>query len=219
MIGNAFPEHEARKQARSSLFVGAVMRTGEKQAPVKIRNMSVDGAMVEADSTPAIGAQVEVLRGKLCAKATIMWSADGRCGLRFASPVIVKDWLAPPAKAEQNRVDDIVAIIKSGKLPAASDRLFEAERQSAPRSNRELVEDLQAVAMLIQDLEEELVNSEETLARHGQKLQNLDIAAQMVRAICQALTSDDASSHAFASAKLRDLRLSSAHAFRKNDSL
>ena len=36
---------------------------------------------------------------------------------------------------------------------------------------------------LIEDLEEDLSSSADTLARHGVKLQNLDIAMQMVRAI------------------------------------
>jgi hypothetical protein len=56
-----------------------------------------------------------------------------------------------------------------------------------------------------------LASSDQTVARHGLKLQNLDIAMQMVRAIAKELDSD-LSGHPVSLAKLADLRIACAKA-------
>lgn len=59
----------------------------------------------------------------------------------------------------------------------------------------------------MQDLEADLASSEETLARHALKLQNLDIAMQMVRAISLEITGEQATM-----ARLEDLKAVCAEA-------
>ncbi len=53
--------------------------------------------------------------------------------------------------------------------------------------------------------------SDETLERHGMKLQNLDIAMQMLRAVAGELTPDDGNGPVRI-AKLEDLRVACAQA-------
>jgi len=180
---------EARGPPRSSMFLAAVLRVGPDQASVKVRNMSPTGAMVESRLRPPPGTEVHLIRGVLQAKATIVWSSTGRCGLRFSSEVMVKEWLAAPTKAEQQRVDEIVALVKAGAILPGVAGSNAPESYDAPRTEAQLSEDLHAVVSLIQDLEDDLASSTETLARHGLKLQNLDIAMQMIRAIAQKLSS------------------------------
>ena len=81
----------------------------------------------------------------------------------------------------------------------------------ANRSHEQLVDDLSAVILLMQSLEDELVTCQETLIRHGTKLQNLDIAMQMVRAIAHVLQSD-LGSQSQTLARLEDLRFACAQA-------
>jgi len=125
----------------------------------------------------------------LLAKATIIWSSNNGCGLRFSSDVSVKDWLAAPTKAEQQRVDEIVALVKAGAIVPGVVDSNAPDASNGPRSEGQLIDDLGAVVSLMQDLEDDLASSTETLARHGLKLQNLDIAMQMIRAIAQELSS------------------------------
>jgi hypothetical protein len=63
----------------------------------------------------------------------------------------------------------------------------------------------------MQSLEDELASSDETLARHGLKLQNLDIAMQMLRAIASELRSGDTQQRPSA-AKLCNLRVACGEA-------
>jgi len=202
---------DARGPPRSSMFLAAVLRAGPEQASVKIRNMSATGAMVESALRPPPGTEVHLIRGVLLARATIVWSSNNRCGLRFSSEVSVKDWLGAPTQAEQHRVDAIVALVKVGAIPPVAASSNAPAASDGPRSEAQLVDDLGAVVSLMQDLEDDLASSTETLARHGLKLQNLDIAMQMIRAIAQELSSANGN-EPIDLARLEDLRLVCAQA-------
>ena len=177
----------ARSQLRSSLFLAAMLRSGTEISPVRVRNMSVNGAMIEAPAAPPTGTTVDLLRGPLAARGTVVWSSDSGFGVRFSSLVTVKDWLAaPPTRAQQQQVDDLVALVKAG----GADLLRDNDDAVEHRSNELLADDLSSVVRLLQVLEEDLSHSPETLGRHATALQNLDMAMQIVRAVAGRLTSD-----------------------------
>ncbi len=202
---------EARAQPRSSMFLAAVMRAGSEQAPVKVRNMSPNGAMVETPLMPVRGANVELMRGPLVARGTVIWSSTTRCGLRFSSEVSVKDWLAAPTAVHQQRVDEMVALVKAGANSQPASVAAYQDAAVEARSHEQLVDDLGAVVRLMQDLEDDLASSIETLERHGMKLQNLDIAMQMLRAVSSEIT-PESSKEPVSLAKLADLRVACAKA-------
>jgi hypothetical protein len=188
-----------RAQTRSSLFLAAVLRSGSQQSPVKVRNMSLNGAMIESPFTPPVGAVVQLIRGSLRADGKVMWSSSDRCGLRFDKEIAIKQWLAPPSKAQQERVDEIVSLVRAGAVPAT---LSAHDRARAPREE-ELIDGLNEVVRLLEDLENDLCTSQESLARHGPKLQNLDIALQMIKAVVRGLNGEEHTQ----GAELSDLRL------------
>ena len=211
-VDNSVPTGlDARGQPRSSVFLAAVLRAGAEQASAKVRNMSPKGATVESPLRPPPGTEVHLIRGVLLEKATIIWSSNNRCGLRFSSEVSVKEWLAAPTKAERQRVDEIVALVKAGAIPPAVADSGGPDAPNEPRSEEQLIDDLGTVVSLMQDLEDDLSSSTETLARHGLKLQNLDIAMQMIRAITQEVTSAHGG-QPINLARLEDLRIVSAQA-------
>lgn len=189
------------------MFLAAVLRAGREQTPVKVRNMSPTGAMVESSVTPSPGTTVDLMRGSLLARGTVVWSSANRCGVRFSSEVSVKDWLAAPTKVQQQRVDEIVALVKAG----GADLGREDGGARDPRTHEQLVDDVGAVVSLMQDLEDDLAASDETLERHGMKLQNLDIAMQMLRAVAGELTPNSGDG-TVSIAKLKDLRVACAQA-------
>lgn len=193
------------------MFLAAILRAGVEQAPVKVRNMSQNGAMIDSPLSPPPGTKVELLRGSLRAQGTVIWTSNNRCGLRFSSDLALDEWRAAPHKAEQHRVDDIVALVKAGAFPLAPTDHEPGTRPSdeAHKSHEQLAEYLGDVVSLMQDLEDDLASSEETLGRHAGKLQNLDIAMQMVRAIAQEITGE-----AVTMAKLEDLKVVCAEALR-----
>ena len=205
---------EARAVPRTNMFLAAVLQGTGFSAPVKIRNMSSEGALVEAASVPPAGAAVRLLRGSLVVPASVAWSAERRCGLRFSSIVSVRDWLAPPANAEQQRVDDLVRVVKAGAVPFAAHRSAgPAARPGAGALLARLEEDLLRATQLIEAVSEDLVCDEAALARHGQRLMDLDIAVQTISAVAGILTGGGDETAALS--RLENLRTSSAQALRR----
>ena len=192
------------------MFLGAVMRAGTEQAPVKVRNMSPNGAMVDTPLAPTRGTSVDLMRGPLIARGIVIWSSGNRVGLRFSSEISVKEWLAAPTAIHQQRVDEIVALVKAGGLPQGDPFPAESAASREPRPHVQLVDDLAATMRLLSDLEDDLASCDETLARHGMKLQNLDIAMQMLRAVAAELM--PSSNQRVSLANLEDLRVTCAKA-------
>jgi len=149
--------------------------------------MSPHGAMVESPISPPRGTEVHLIRGRLVAHGTVVWVSGNRCGLRFSSELSLEAWLAAPVQGEQQRIDQVIAQFKAGAepVPSAAVRYYGATDTSS--TDEQLAHDLRAVLGLLEDLEDDLASSDETLARHGMKLQNIDLAMQMVRAIAQEL--------------------------------
>lgn len=195
-----------RSSPRSSMFLAAVIRSGPEQAPVRVRNMSLTGAMIDTPITPAPGTDVQLKRGALVAQGTVVWRTADRCGVRFLSDISISEWLAPPGRAEQQRVDEMVAIVRSGA--AHTDAQAPADVCRAPV---ELSEDVTEVIRLMQDLEEDLSSSDATLEHHGAKLQHLDLAMQMLAAIAREINPGTGAG-AQGNARLANLRLACAKA-------
>ena len=128
-----------------------------------------------------------------------------KCGVRFLAQASVKEWLAAPAKVEQQRIDGIVALVKAGSTEPSG-----LGEDAEPRSLEQLADDLGSVIRLIEDLENDLADSEDTLARHGLKLQNMDIAMQMLRAVAAELAPIDG--EYAKGARLQDLRVACSQA-------
>lgn len=176
---------DARATPRTNLFLAAVLHGDGFSAPVKVRNMSPTGALVEAAAVPNVGAAVHLVRGSLTITGQIVWSWQGRCGVRFASLVSVREWLAPPANRDQQRVDDAVRLLKSGTIPLAP---VTAAANSA--GSRQFGDDLRNLARLLEALTDHLIGNEATLLAHGDELQDLDIAVQTLNAVASAIGGD-----------------------------
>lgn len=173
--------------------------------------MSTRGAMVESPLIPAVGTRVQLMRGALIADGVVVWTSPKRLGLKLLSEVAIQAWLASPAKIEQQRVDNIIALVRSGAIPPASTPFAANDLAKKARSSEQLVDDLGAVVSLMEGLEDELSSSNETLARHGIKLQHLDIAMQMLRAVARELSTGGWNGQA-GMARLEDLRVVCAQA-------
>lgn len=106
---------DGRRHPRSHLFVAAALYTDRGSAPVRIRNMSQYGALIEAPAVPEPGTAVVLKRGSLEVAGEIAWKAGQKAGIALATSVNVADWMSRKAGAHQERVDEIVSNLKSGK--------------------------------------------------------------------------------------------------------
>lgn len=72
-----------RRQRRSQVLMSAALELSGVAVPVKLRNLSAEGALVEADNLPVEGAEVVFRRQELSVPARIIWVRGGRAGLSF----------------------------------------------------------------------------------------------------------------------------------------
>lgn len=185
----AFPQPtEARSAPRSSIFLAAVLYQ-PTPLPVRIRNMSVSGALIEGTQLPAAGCVVRLSRGSLSVRGRIAWVGGGKCGVQFDVGVDVRQWLASSAHREQQRVDTLVRRIQQKgtgddepDIPIASDRPFW------------LSDDLARIGHLLERLGDRLADDPDVTQRHETHIQHLDIAVQSLRAIANLLTAANVAS-------------------------
>jgi len=192
---------DARASPRTNLFLAAVLHGPGYSAPVKVRNMSATGALLEAAAVPHRGAAIRLVRGSLAISGIVVWSAPGRCGLHFSSFICVREWMAPPANGEQQRVDEAVRLLKAGAIPLSA-----VANSTSGAGSKEFGGDLRNVARLLETLAEHLIGNEVTLLAHGAELQNLDIAVQTLNAVASALGSESDSPALFS--RIENLRTS-----------
>jgi hypothetical protein len=153
------------------MFVLATMSAAQASGPVKIRNMSASGALIEGASLPQAGESITLRRGDKAIAARIVWSEHGRAGLRFAGRATVRDWL-PSAQSGQQDVDEAFQAVKSGEV---------VERMIAPTIGPFTSSDLRQLARAIDALADDLADDAAFISRHGTKLQALDVASQTLR--------------------------------------
>lgn len=197
----AEPALEARSSPRSNMFLAAVLAAAGSPVPVKIRNMSITGALVEGATLPEARSQVRLIRGSLSVAAQVAWAAEGRCGLRFSSLVSIREWLAPPSNREQKRVDEAVRLVKAGAIPLHVGA--EAHDATLPH---ELGADLRRVWRLLESHCGDILGDPEAIARHGERLQDLDIVVQTIAAVADMLVGD--ADERSAASRLQNLRVS-----------
>lgn len=175
---------DARGADRASIYLAASLYCDGSPSPVKIRNISATGALLESGVVPSVGALVQLVRGRLIVHGLVIWSAEDRWGLKFSGSVDVQEWRASPSNIEQQRVDEVVRLVRAGAVPfpapppAHSRNPDEAADPAAQRSA-----DLRRVSDLLEDLADALAGDAEVVARHGPVLQNLDIAMQVLAAV------------------------------------
>ena len=168
-------EFKVRAHERTSMFVLAGMTTGAYSGPVKIRNMSPAGALIEGEILPQVGEQLRIQRGALTASGEVVWRLPNKAGLQFSTVVYVPAWLPTGASNKQQEVDRLVQQAKEGQ----SFRPPPRPPQSGPPAvtHEQLVELTEAIDALA----DELADDAHVIAAHGARLQALDLASQTLR--------------------------------------
>lgn len=156
------------------MFVLATMVAPAVSGPIKIRNMSRSGALIEGDALPGVGQPLRLQRGELIVSGRIVWRNAGKAGLRFEQDVEVGRWL-PTAAGGQQQVDRTFHDLKSGAAEPAP--LVAAQFKAPPAAPGDALN----AAGALEALADALSDDAGVVARHAPKLQALDIASQLLR--------------------------------------
>lgn len=73
-----------RKTRRSNVLMSASLELSGVSLPVKLRNLSADGALVEGDKLPVEGASVLFRKGDLSVAGQVAWANGRQAGIAFA---------------------------------------------------------------------------------------------------------------------------------------
>ena len=90
----AVTELRERKDRRSLVLLAAKLRTPQGLLDVRLRNLSISGALLEAEYPPAKGLRVVFERGDTIVPARIAWSGGNRFGIQFDTPIEESELLA-----------------------------------------------------------------------------------------------------------------------------
>jgi hypothetical protein len=156
------------------MFVAAALAASGASGPVRIRNLSPAGAMIEGASLPPQGDRFELRRGASSVSGRVVWSGSGKAGLRFDGRVEVAEWM-PGGHAGQQRVDQVFQQTK------ISPPVAEVAVPSAAHEDMLAPAQLRRIARALDALADEIADDGDAVAKFAVKLQALDIASQALR--------------------------------------
>lgn len=188
MSAEPAPSANHRAQPRLGIFLSAVMLVEGAQVPVRIRNLSREGALVDVDCPPAAGTIVTLRRGELAIDGTIAWRQGDRCGLRFDRPMALGGWMPALARKEQLILDQrLEAARRHGVDPAP------AGDPAADHPMRErLAEELRFSQRRIATALDAIANYPPAVMKLHDALQELEVTAQALGHVASLLEADDA---------------------------
>ena len=76
-----------RKNDRSNVLLTASLELSGASTPVRMRNLSSNGALVEGDFLPVEGSELLFRKGDLAIKGRVVWTSDRYAGIAFARPL------------------------------------------------------------------------------------------------------------------------------------
>ncbi len=165
------------------MFLVATLYFGGASSPVRVRNMSATGALIEGASLPEAGATVILRRGALEAPATTAWSKTGKGGLAFVGPVDISDWLPNKDGKRQTQVDQIAFGLKHAVQAVAPAVVPVIKREASMMA---VVAELAGVQAQLGELGDQLAGDAFVLVHHPE-VQLLDAAGQRIGRIIEAL--------------------------------
>lgn len=196
---------------RKNLFLAAAIEADALKVPVRIRNLSEGGAMLDGSVLPRAGTPLILRRAEIEVPARVVWQGEGRCGVAFDhSAVTVDEWISGNRIATfegyrgQARVDAIQEAVRGGAALPAEPAPPPAAPAMADLGER-LVEEVFLVRELLNSLGERLVEDPHVIARHLEALQNLDRASQILEHLGSILGAEDPGAAAQA-VVMQDLR-------------
>jgi hypothetical protein len=85
--GNMADSAHNRRNKRSLVLLAAKVITAKGAVDVRLRNLSQNGALLEAERPPAVGTELLFERGETRVDGRVAWSENGRFGVEFFVPI------------------------------------------------------------------------------------------------------------------------------------
>nr|WP_294847157.1 PilZ domain-containing protein [uncultured Sphingomonas sp.] len=117
---------KSRQNRRANVLMTATLELSGAALPVKLRNLSVDGALVEGDKLPVDGASIMFRRGDIAVPGKIAWSKGRKAGVSFVRQIGEEQVLRNIALPRQRPA-------QSFRRPSLKEEPSQSEREYAAR--------------------------------------------------------------------------------------
>lgn len=173
MLMRTIPKGEdPRVDQRSHVFLMAVLTTGARSFPVRVRNLSVHGALLEGTKLPEAQDSVTLRRGSLAMTGKIAWVAGQLCGIHFTGPIQVDEWVDRAGPVGQQRIDAAVADFRHSSS---------VRRDPAPSSQRAPQEKLSAMGTALLQVCERITELPGMSVELAEELLKIEATAHSLR--------------------------------------
>lgn len=174
----AIPKGEdPRGDQRSHVFLMAVLSTGAQSFPVRVRNLSVNGALLEGTKLPDKDATVTLRRGSLATTGNIAWAAGQLCGIHFLGAIHVAEWVDRAGPVGQQRIDAAVAEFR---------HTSNVRRDPAPSSHEAPREKLAAMSAALLQICERITEMPGMTVKLAEELLKIEATAHALRELGQS---------------------------------
>lgn len=171
-------QSEFRQAKRSNTLISASALVGDTTWPVRVRNLSMFGVLIESDVKVDVSSPIVLTRGRLRVSGEVAWRREGVFGVKFFEPFAVEDWLETPTKGAiapqvfSKEAEPIIALPDAILVQRLSDEISQLARM---------------VGIAAEVLSEDPI----LRLRHATWLQELSIGEQMLSEISGVLTAQD----------------------------
>ena len=178
-------------QHRSKVMLAAVIVVNFDWIDVRIRDLSRSGALIEGNLAIPVGTSVEVKRNEHSVPGEVVWSSGNRCGVAFATKIVIEDWVGAslPAAREPASLSIVGdnSTTSVDRLPASGPA---AQRLEAILPRR-VGEEIAYVQRLIETIVVDLNSSPAGAHRHAGSIQSCRQARQLLGDLANILLAED----------------------------
>ena len=198
---------EARADQRINLFLSATVEVDGRNLAVRIRNLSRRGAMIECPGLPQSGSPIVIERTGLRIGGLLRWANGPRAGVQFDRVIDLAAWSPSLGLSTRNQsdVDRAIAVVRSGAAPAPLPYPGRADPVDNLALRGRIGEELNGVARMLEAASDALAGDPNVIARHMERLQEFDMASQMLSELAGLLAAEDPAA-ALTTVKLSDLQ-------------
>lgn len=193
---SGLPEGQSERPPRTNLFLSATIEAGTLKTPVRIRNLSEGGAMLEGAAFPHVGEELLLRRLEIQMVATVVWHTGSRCGVQFRGRAAVSDWVSGSRSAsshdrDQARVDEIQAAVRAGQPLSTTPVPSTFAARVDEGLDQRIAEELSYVKRLLENVGDELTDAPIVVQRYSRSLQSFDLACQILGHLSTILTASN----------------------------
>src|SRR3990170_3640043 len=116
-----------RQSRRSNVLLAASIEASGASHPVKLRNLSTEGALIEGEDLPVEGSEVVFRRNELSVNSRVAWVHGKQAGVAFRRPIAQEDVLRNIPKPRHRVPVDY-------RRPALASRAMTAEERRLAES-------------------------------------------------------------------------------------